>query len=199
MSLPGTTFGTLPDDSVDICSSSRNNRGVWYTVTPGFTRNITFATSVASFGHEIVVFSGNSCDTATCDGSMQVATLQSRASITFVAEARTKYYILVTGYNRFSDAFDMVGTFSLKISGDGNTPTQTPVLEVIRTPTRAPLPVYRAPLPVYRPVRRMKRGMGMMSAGRGRYYAYEQGRSSGSSGHVVLSKGKNIFADIYHP
>lgn len=186
MSKSGSTFGALWDRPLDICSSSTNNRGVWYAVTPSFARNITVATSVASFHHEIVLFSGDSCDTATCDG-VQNATYSSKASITFVAGARKKYFILVTGYNGIYDAFDQDGTFTLKITGDGSDPTgptNVPVENIVPAPTKAPLPVVSPTVVVHPspPVSKtMKHMKGMMfgkmkMAARTRNYNYAYGR-----------------------
>jgi hypothetical protein len=140
MSLPGNSVGSLSDDSLgSFCSSSTHNRGVWYTVTSNFTRNITFATSAARFDHEIVVFFGDSCATAFCDGRLKVATNDTGASITFVAEPGTQYFILVTGYNGSSDAFDQVGTFGVTISGDGRAPTSAPTRSPTESPSKAPI------------------------------------------------------------
>lgn len=37
------------------------------------------------------------------------------ATVTFIASAGTKYYILVTGHNFKNDAFEYVGTFTLNV------------------------------------------------------------------------------------
>lgn len=189
MSKAGSTYGSLSDDALDICSTSTRNRGVWYSVTPSFTRNITVSTLVASFHHEIVVFSGDTCEEATCDG-IQEATYSNKASVTFVAEAGTKYFILVTGYNGIYDAFDQVGTFTLKIRGDGRPPTRAPsssptiapMENTIGTPTLPPL----LP-PVFRPMKHMKK-KGVM----GHLKIVSQSKSSSVNGTKnVFSRGGN--------
>jgi hypothetical protein len=193
MSKSGYTYGSLSDEPLDICSTSTNNRGVWYSVTPSFTRNITVATSVASFHHEIVIFAGDSCDTATCDGMEQVSSYSTNAAVTFVAEARTKYFVLVTGYNGIYDAFDDVGTYNLKITGDGRappsvSPTRTPVGGIIDTPVK---------VPVRPPVRRMRRGM--MMRYRNYYYGYSRASDEDDLVGGISTKGMNIFASRWNP
>jgi hypothetical protein len=115
VSVTGTTVGSLPDVA-DKCSTSTNNHGVWYTFSPLIDIFMTISTSAANFQHEIVLMSGDSCALALCTGIQAGTfhTLASSASITFIAKAGTKYYILVTGYLGNSDA-DTEGDFTLNV------------------------------------------------------------------------------------
>lgn len=114
MSIRGTTVGSFMDTPLDICSTSTNTRGVWYAISPSYQRVITITTSVADFSHEIVIFSGDSCEAATCTG-FQKQTYSSAVSIKFVADMGIKYYVFVTGYYGSSDAFKEDGTFTLSV------------------------------------------------------------------------------------
>jgi hypothetical protein len=122
LSLPfyetGTTVGSL-SDAIDKCSMSFNNRGVWYTFAPSIDSFITVTTSAATFSHEIILFSGDSCDVAICNGIDQSSTYDytvSSISFKYIAKAGTRYYVLVTGFDGPNkDAFVNEGTFTLNI------------------------------------------------------------------------------------
>lgn len=112
-SFQGTTVGSFRDP-LNKCSYSDNARGVWYSYTPNKDSIVTFATSSASNYHEIILFSGSSCETATCTGR-QNPTITSKASLKFSAVLGSRYYVLVTGYNGNVDAFEIDGTFTINL------------------------------------------------------------------------------------
>jgi hypothetical protein len=114
--VQGTTIGSLSEAEY-TCSTSPNTRGVWYTFSPLIDIFMTVTTSAANFQHEIVLLSGESCALVTCT-AIQAGTFDSvagSASITFIAKAGTKYYILVTGYLGSSDASKYEGDFTLTV------------------------------------------------------------------------------------
>lgn len=78
-------------------STTGNNRGVWFTVTPTNSGPTTIATCGSSFDTYLRVYAGTCGAFTTCMGYDDDG-CSSQSTITFTAVANTTYYILMGGY-----------------------------------------------------------------------------------------------------
>ena len=89
-------------------------KGVWYTITPASSGDMTISTCGSEFDTYVRVYEGSDCDNLTeCMGYSDdgAGCDDSGSELTFAAEANTTYYILMGGYND-----DDFGTFTITAS-----------------------------------------------------------------------------------